>query len=665
MDNARLELRPYQADCLAHAKERNTIVHLPTGYGKTLIAARLVEHYLECLPDQKIGFLVPTVALVGQQSAYLERHCSVGMGTRVFVQQLVGKEQASWGTKEWTDASKISHIFCGTPAIFQQVFIERKFFNLKRFSLLVFDECHNTIGNSPMAAVMRDAVLPFYNDNNCHGVPRILGLTASFDNGNGKSLAEKRRKLEALLQAKILCPRVESRIEDDSYISVSWERNPFIDDHKQSIAEHVSVALEPFAKIKEMAKVIRRCSHVYEELGLKALFCYIDKVIICQINEKIRGLEELIGDTASIDLASKLQREMPHLQKVLAQLNDSLETETKLHQFDEVSDKADRLVSLVSDILEQHENAYRGIIFVEQVALVSTLALLLNEKLSDHSFGAVAGGGYQSKSDRDKQLRKFDVGELDVLVSSAALEEGLDVADCGFVIRFSSVATTKAHIQGSGRARHRNAKIYYFENNPTIERQKEASLNATATNHSLSLNTQQMKDAATSMAQKITWRHPYPFNSNEGQVNVFNCKQIFNTYCSMVLGETVKPKQDLFRYQYHKPGEPKIIERIRFPTPESWKEKNTKHFEEFWQDVNVEELFSGGDSGTKSKKTSEKEEMMFVYMVVVHLREQKYLNCHNRPDPIQQIQTRRCCKLDDPWPDDSISIRNRIFQSYP
>ena len=40
-----------------------------------------------------------------------------------------------------------------------------------------------------------------------------------------------------------------------------------------------------------------------------------------------------------------------------------------------------------------------------------------------------------------------------VLVSANAVEEGIDVSDCEFVVRFNPIQTTKSHIQGSGRAR--------------------------------------------------------------------------------------------------------------------------------------------------------------------------------------------------------------------
>ena len=61
-------LRDYQKKCYERAKKENTIVHLPTGKGKTLIAVRLIDHFLRLSPQKNALFLVPTRILVEQQA---------------------------------------------------------------------------------------------------------------------------------------------------------------------------------------------------------------------------------------------------------------------------------------------------------------------------------------------------------------------------------------------------------------------------------------------------------------------------------------------------------------------------------------------------------------------------------------------------------------------
>ena len=60
----------------------------------------------------------------------------------------------------------------------------------------------NVIGNSPMAAILRDSILV----TNIKYRPRIIGLTASFVNGSLNQIIEKRKKLEILMQANMISP---------------------------------------------------------------------------------------------------------------------------------------------------------------------------------------------------------------------------------------------------------------------------------------------------------------------------------------------------------------------------------------------------------------------------------------------------------------------------
>ena len=661
-----LTLYPYQQESLDHAKAENTIVNLPTGFGKTLIAAKLIEYYLQKSPTKRVAFLVPTRPLVEQQSDYCAKHCRLPCGSPPVVQKLVGQDQVSWMQSDWDKCMRTSNILLGTAALFQQAFVTDKCIALGSISLIVFDECHNACGNSPMAVVMRDGVAP-YRARGLAG-PRILGLTASFINGNLKNMEQKRRDLETLLLSTLRCPNVPPKIADDRFKSVRWTRSSDAGKFRQVVESHVEDAVKHVGNIKEVSKVVRRCTHVFEELGSDALLFYIDKVIVEQILAKVALLKEQ-GESSSTRCAGSMMRGLPNLRIELGELRRKLDADPMVNQAAKKSPKVNCLIDLMFELFRGADASYRGIVFVEQVALVSSLAKTLNDSLSLLGLrcGAVAGTGYQSERDRQTQLDQFKSGDVRILAATATLEEGIDVSECAFVVRYTSVATTKAHIQGAGRARHPNAVIYYFENNPRAERQKEAALTATARDMSLSLTPHELQEAIGAISIPLDQGHPYPFRGQgtfltdgSGEVNVFNSKQIFNQYCSITLGAIVQPKKDLYQFS-HKPGEQKVLSKIRFPTPNGWRSVCYADFQSFWGTTNIDQLVSAERS--KRKSQPEKEEMCFVYIVVVLLREQGYLDSHNRPDAAIRSDVRRTCPLSANW-SNAIAIKNTVFQSY-
>lgn len=60
-------IRKYQQDIVSKCLFSNTLVSLPTGMGKTLIAAVVMYNYYRWYPKGKIIFLAPTKPLVSQQ----------------------------------------------------------------------------------------------------------------------------------------------------------------------------------------------------------------------------------------------------------------------------------------------------------------------------------------------------------------------------------------------------------------------------------------------------------------------------------------------------------------------------------------------------------------------------------------------------------------------
>ena len=71
-----IEPREYQKSIFNIAKDRNTLVVLPTGVGKTLIALMLAVERKKEHPLSKVVFLAPTRPLVEQHFEYFKKHLS-------------------------------------------------------------------------------------------------------------------------------------------------------------------------------------------------------------------------------------------------------------------------------------------------------------------------------------------------------------------------------------------------------------------------------------------------------------------------------------------------------------------------------------------------------------------------------------------------------------
>ena len=168
----------------------------------------VIDHFIREHPAKKCLFLVPTRALVSQQSAYLRAHCARTAANAVRVSELCGDEPDAFNRDKWLRTLADSDILVGTPEVFKRAFVERAFLRPSDFCLIVFDECHHAVGNSPMAQLMRDSVLQAPECDR----PRILGLTASFISGavSAKSVLKKRQELEVLFQANFFSPDVSA-----------------------------------------------------------------------------------------------------------------------------------------------------------------------------------------------------------------------------------------------------------------------------------------------------------------------------------------------------------------------------------------------------------------------------------------------------------------------
>ena len=156
--------REYQKKIFETCREKNCLVVLPTGIGKTLIALMLTIERLKKFPEKKVLFLAPTRPLAEQHFFYFKKHLPELFAT---LELFTGKIKAEKRKKLWQNAE----IIFSTPQCVEND-LKNNVYDLEEVSLLIEDECHRCLKNYAYKFVVEE----YKKESKAQ---RILGLTAS------------------------------------------------------------------------------------------------------------------------------------------------------------------------------------------------------------------------------------------------------------------------------------------------------------------------------------------------------------------------------------------------------------------------------------------------------------------------------------------------------
>ncbi|KAM4690578.1 Fanconi anemia group M protein [Rhinophrynus dorsalis] len=183
-------VRDYQFTMSHTALLHNTLVCLPTGLGKTFIAAVVMYNFYRWYPSGKIVFMAPTKPLVAQQM----EACFRVMGIpQVHMAEMTGSTQAQNRKEMWEK----SRVFFLTPQIMVND-LTRGACPAAQIKCLVIDEAHKALGNHAYCQVVREM-------SNYTRQFRILALTAT-PGSDSKSVQQ--------VLSNLLISQIELRSED-------------------------------------------------------------------------------------------------------------------------------------------------------------------------------------------------------------------------------------------------------------------------------------------------------------------------------------------------------------------------------------------------------------------------------------------------------------------
>lgn len=455
-----IERRTYQERVAENALRGNTLVSIPTGLGKSLIAALVAAKRLEQYPNRHVVILAPTRPLVEQHFKTFKRLLRLDPQNFACVTGQVSPDDR---VQDWTKRLVVS-----TPQVFVNDLIAGKI-HLDEISLLVFDEAHRAVGDYAYT----------YIGERYSKVSRglVLGLTAS--PGSSKEAIQEVCK-------NLNITRIESRTISDTDvkpfvggIKVDWvpvELPPIFRDVKRILDDYVKDMLKgvrdygylPTAdadrvRLRDILQARERIrSDMIHEPAAKDLLRRISFGLYSSIHAlKSTELLETQGFSplkAYLDgLQERLKkRAMPWLRAFLEDpriMNVLRITSREV----EKGNEHPKMQVLIARVRETFVLGSRRVIIFTNYRV--TAARLVEELSKQPGVSAVRLVGQQTKS-RDKGLSQkqqtmlledFKSGQYNVLVATQIGEEGLDIVECDEVIFYDTVPSAIRYIQRRGR----------------------------------------------------------------------------------------------------------------------------------------------------------------------------------------------------------------------
>lgn len=455
-----VECREYQINIAKSAEKDNTLVVLPTGLGKTIIALILIAKQLK-KENNKILFLAPTKPLVIQQAQVLKQLLTINTESITIFTGEISPEKRK---ELWNQ----SRIIISTPQVIENDLLSKRM-DLKEVSLIIFDECHHAVGE--YAYVFVSEIYQKQRENRL-----VLGITASPGNNISKILEvcknldinniEIRTKYDPdvkpyvhdlkitwreiqlptdfaytiQLLRKALSERLKTlkNLEFVESSSVSLiNRTKLIDAQKRIQAEIKSRVKPPkilfkAASIQSEAMKINYALELLQTQGVNSLknyFSRMGKEAISKDSSKAsRSIMSDKGILEAIAFAKSLDIEHPKVNEIAKIVKHQFEIkpDSKIIIFTHFRDTS----AYISKMLDEIKKA-KPARFIGQAVKEGDKGLTQKEQA--------------------KIIEKFKEGEFNVLIATSVAEEGLDIPSTDLVVFYEPIPSEIRTIQRRGR----------------------------------------------------------------------------------------------------------------------------------------------------------------------------------------------------------------------
>ncbi|MBN2155448.1 MAG: DEAD/DEAH box helicase [Candidatus Lokiarchaeota archaeon] len=468
--------RKYQLNIVDSAFMSNTLVVLPTALGKTIIGILLTVKHLKKY-NGKVLVLAPTRPLVSQHYNKFKQFINNSISMNILIGGLSPLQR--------TLKVNNSQIIFATPQIIKND-ISSGAYNLKNFTLIIFDEAHHARHNYAYTFIADEYIFS-------SKTPHILGLTAS----PGKNIDRINNLVEKLRIEKV-CFKTE---EDNDVKEYIYPIDVYID--------RVDLPIE----IVEIQVIIDRAIHeiidylmdyklitpkrYYSKMDFLALshdvrlfeYCnhddYKDEYNFPTIFDALSANHDKIPDHITMinagiywyHLQELLTTQCPQLfHKYYEKLSDRAESNSRSAQKvvhskyfrNFINEKLSFLLALDSPKIRITLNIIQSIFATKPDAKIiiftqfRDMASIITDRINtlDHcNISAARFVGQSSKfediglsqSMQQELIEYFKTHKISVLVATSIAEEGLDIPNVDCVIFYEPVPSEIRLIQRRGR----------------------------------------------------------------------------------------------------------------------------------------------------------------------------------------------------------------------
>jgi ERCC4-related helicase len=462
--------REYQQKIFETCKEKNCLVVLPTGLGKTLIALMLTIERMKKFPGEKVVMLAPTKPLAEQQKNSFKKHLPELFGE---IQLFTGQITAKKRKKIWQTAD----IIFSTPQCVAND-LKKDLYSLEDVCLLIEDEAHRCVKNYDYNFIAQKYKSQSRNQ-------RIVGLTAS--------PGSDARKIKQICK-NLGIEEVELRTRESQDVK----------EYLQELEFEKQIVNFP-AEMEEIRHVLKKIFEDYiEELRRrKVLFGPATKTGLINLQKSMMGtiarggknFNYMLGVSACAQ-AIKIQHALELLEtQTLASFDSYLKglfkqaekkqskgviKLVKKPEFNYIYSASNELLAKnkehpkldkLKEIIKQEKSKNpqtKIIIFTQFRDTATSIAKNLNE-LKDIKAKVFVGQAKKSSSSgisglSQKQqkniIEEFSEGKINILVATCIAEEGLDIPEVNTVIFYEPIPSAIRSIQRRGRtARLQQGKL--------------------------------------------------------------------------------------------------------------------------------------------------------------------------------------------------------------